>query len=98
MYETKEHGKIVMQSIMHSNLTNNARTQCATPLIREMSESVLIGAGSSAGSSSSNQYDLTPVMASYLDVHMVIPLIDHLREVQQWHETMLKGIYKKNVF
>jgi len=46
-----------------------------------MSDIVLIGAGASVGSSSSNMYDLTPVMASYFDVHMVIPLFDHLREV-----------------
>jgi hypothetical protein len=46
-----------------------------------MSESVLIGHAVSAGSSASNMYDLTPVMAPYFDVHMVNPLLDHLREV-----------------
>jgi hypothetical protein len=48
-----------------------------------MSESVLIGHAVSAGSSPSNMYDLTPVMASYFDVHMVNPLLDHLREVEE---------------
>lgn len=46
-----------------------------------MSESVLIGHVVSAGSSATNMYDLTPVMAPYFDVHMVNALLDHLREV-----------------
>jgi hypothetical protein len=28
-----------------------------------------------------NNYDLTPVMAEYFDVHMFCPLLDFLREV-----------------
>jgi hypothetical protein len=31
-------------------------------------------------------FDITPLMASYFDIHMVFPLLDHLREVNIFYE------------
>jgi hypothetical protein len=31
--------------------------------------------------SQTNNYDLVPSMAAYLDVHMIVPLVEHLAEV-----------------